>query len=173
MLNELQPYLCALVGLCGIVPWPLGAVSRHNSNARSSVQSSQRLIWIRHRSKGKVVKIVNQMMAAIYLLTIGEAFALGVKCGADPNTLYEVIKGSSGYSKMMDLRLPGFLFKGSFQPGFKLDLMKNDLNLALESAKAAGVPLDLASEAAQVFAAARWCASCGQRPLDAWPRKDP
>ena len=113
-----------------------------------------RIVHVGPVGQGKVVKIVNQMMAAIHLLTIGEAFALGVKCGADPNTLYEVIKGSSGYSKMMDLRLPGFLFKGSFQPGFKLDLMKKDLNLALESAKAVGVPLHLASEAAQVFAAA-------------------
>ena len=33
--------------------------------------------------QGKVVKMVNQMMAAAHLLAIGEAFALGVRCGAD------------------------------------------------------------------------------------------
>jgi 3-hydroxyisobutyrate dehydrogenase-like beta-hydroxyacid dehydrogenase len=104
--------------------------------------------------QGKIVKIVNQMMAAIHLLTIGEAFALGVKNGADPDVLYEVIKSSSGYSKMMDLRLPGFLLEGSFEPGFKLDLMKKDVNLALESAKTSSTPLLLTSAAAQVFAAA-------------------
>src|SRR5215471_11634760 len=109
---------------------------------------------IGHVGQGKVVKIVNQMMAAIHLLTIGEAFALGIKNGADPAILYEVIKTSSGYSKMMDLRLPGFLLEGSFQPGFKLDLMKKDVNLALESAKASSTPLLLTSAAAQVFAAA-------------------
>lgn len=80
---------------------------------------------------GKIVKIVNQMMAAIHVLAIGEALALGVRCGADPLVLYEVIKSSSGYSKMMDLRLLGFLLEGSFQPGFKLDVMKKDVNLAL------------------------------------------
>jgi len=104
--------------------------------------------------QGKVTKMVNQAMAAIHLLAIGETFALGVKCGADPAILYEVIKASSGYSRMMDLRLPGFLFDGSFQPGFKLELMKKDVNLALESARVLGIPLLLTSSAAQIFAAA-------------------
>lgn len=104
--------------------------------------------------QGKVVKIVNQAMAAIHLLAMAEAFALGAKCGADPNVLYEVIKTSSGYSKMMDLRLPGFLFEGTFKPGFKLDLMKKDLNLAVDSAQAKGIPLMFGSLAAQVFSAA-------------------
>jgi len=54
---------------------------------------------------------------------------------------------------MMDLRLP-FLLAGTFEPGFKLDLMKKDLNLALDSARASNIPLLLASAAAQVFAAA-------------------
>ena len=113
-----------------------------------------RIVHVGKVGQGKVVKIVNQMMAAIHLLTIGEAFALGIKSGADPAILYEVIKSSSGYSKMMDLRLPGFLMQGLFEPGFKLDLMKKDVNLALESARTLGVPVLLTSAAAQVFAAA-------------------
>jgi len=104
--------------------------------------------------QGKLVKIVNQVMAAIHLLAMGEAFALGIKCGADPKVLYDVIKASSCYSKMMDLRLPGFLFEGTFKPGFKLDLMKKDVNLAVDSAKSLGIPLMFGSLAAQVFSAA-------------------
>ena len=113
-----------------------------------------RIIHVGRVGQGKVVKMVNQMMAAVHLLTIGEAFALGTRCGADAGTMYSVIKDSSGYSKMMDLRLPAFLLAGSFEPGFKLDLMKKDINLALDSARAAGVPLLLTSLAAQVFSAA-------------------
>ena len=113
-----------------------------------------RIIHVGPVGQGKVVKMINQVMAAVHLLTIGEAFALGVKCGADPKVLYEVIKVSSGYSKMMDLRLPDFLLAGRFEPGFKLDLMKKDINLAVDSARAAGVPLTLTAEAARIFAAA-------------------
>ncbi|HOQ44394.1 MAG TPA: NAD(P)-dependent oxidoreductase [Bryobacteraceae bacterium] len=104
--------------------------------------------------QGKVVKMVNQLMAAVNLLAMGEAFALGVRCGADPKVLYEVIKSSSGYSRMMDARLPGFLFEGKFEPGFKLDLMKKDVNLALGSAQALSIPLMFGALASQVFAAA-------------------
>jgi 2-hydroxy-3-oxopropionate reductase len=112
-----------------------------------------RILHVGKVGQGKVVKIVNQMMAAIHILIIGEAFALGVKSGADPAILYEVIKNSSGHSKMMDLRLPGFLLEGSFKPGFKLDLMKKDVNLALESARVSDTPLLLTSVAAQLFTA--------------------
>lgn len=104
--------------------------------------------------QGKVVKMINQLMAAIHLLTIGEAFSLGVRLGADPAMLYRVIKDSSGYSRMMDLRLPGFLLENSFQPGFRLDLMKKDVGLALDSARSAGVPSILGSVAYQLFSLA-------------------
>ena len=104
--------------------------------------------------QGKVVKMVNQIMAATHLLILGEAFALGVRCGADPETLYEVVKTSSGYSRMMDLRLPGFLLDGRFEPGFRLDLMKKDVNLALDSARSSGIPMLFTSTVGQLFAAA-------------------
>jgi 2-hydroxymethylglutarate dehydrogenase len=113
-----------------------------------------RILHVGAVGQGKVVKMVNQILAAIHLLSMAEAFSLGIKCGADVRTLYEVVKNSSGYSKMMDLRLPGFLFAGSFQPGFRLDLMKKDVDLALESARAAGLSLRLAPEVARIFAAA-------------------
>jgi 3-hydroxyisobutyrate dehydrogenase-like beta-hydroxyacid dehydrogenase len=104
--------------------------------------------------QGKVVKMVNQMMAAAHLLMIGEAFALGARCGADPKTLYEVIKTSSGYSRMMDLRLPGFLLEGAFPAGFRLDLMRKDVNLAMDSGRALNVPLRLTAVVGELFSAA-------------------
>jgi 3-hydroxyisobutyrate dehydrogenase-like beta-hydroxyacid dehydrogenase len=114
----------------------------------------KRIIHVGGVGQGKVVKMVNQMMAAANLLAIGEAFSLGVRCGANPQTLFEVIKESSGNSTMLNSRLPGFLLNGNFAPGFKLDLMKKDVNIAIESARAESVPLILTSAVAQVFAAA-------------------
>lgn len=113
-----------------------------------------RIIHVGPLGQGKVIKIVNQMMAALHLLTIGESFALGVRCGVDPDMMYNVIKESSGYSRMMDLRLPNFLLAGSFEPGFRLDLMKKDIQLALDTARAEGVPVLLTSMAAQIFTVA-------------------
>lgn len=115
---------------------------------------ASRIFHVGGVGQGKVVKMVNQLMAAVHLLVLGEAFSLGVRYGASPETLGEVIRSSSGYSKMMDLRLPGFILEGTFDPGFKLDLMKKDLDLALESARRMGIPLLLGSVASQVMAAA-------------------
>ena len=80
-----------------------------------------RIIHAGPLGQGKVVKIVNQMMAAVNLLAIGEAFAFGIRSGASPDTLYSVIKESSGYSKMMDLAVarlsPGRLLSTRVQAG--------------------------------------------------------
>ncbi len=111
------------------------------------------IVHVGEVGQGKVVKMVNQVMAAANLVTIGEAFALGVRCGADPATLYDVIKESSGYSRMMDARVP-MLRSGNLVPGFKLDLMKKDVNLALDSARAEGVPMLLGSVVGQILSAA-------------------
>jgi len=113
-----------------------------------------RIVHVGAVGHGKVIKIVNQALAAIHLLAIGEVFALGVKCGMDENLIYNVLKESSGHSRMMDARLQQFLFAGSFEPGFKLDLMKKDVLLALDSARELGIPLLLTSSAAQLFTAA-------------------
>ncbi len=103
---------------------------------------------------GKVVKMVNQQLAALHLLGIGEAFALGNASGVDSKVLYDVIRESSGYSRMMDLRLPGFLLEHSFEPGFKLDLMKKDVNLAVDSAIEMNIPLALGALVSQIFSTA-------------------
>lgn len=113
-----------------------------------------RIVHVGAVGHGKVIKIVNQALAAIHLLAIGEVFALGVRCGMDENLIYNVIRESSGHSRIMDLRLQQFLFAGSFEPGFKLDLMKKDVLLALDSARELGIPVLLTSSAAQLFTAA-------------------
>lgn len=133
----------------------VGGDARLLERCRPLLESMGRqIVHVGAVGQGKVVKMVNQMMAAAHLLILGEAFALGARCGADPKTLYEVIKTSSGYSRMMDLRLPGFLLEGVFAPGFRLDLMKKDVNLALDSGRALNVPLVLTSAVGQLFAAA-------------------
>ena len=139
----------------GTLTFMVGGDARLLDRCRPLLEAmGQTIVHVGPVGQGKVVKMVNQMMAAAHLVTLGEAFALGVRCGADPHMLYAVIKTSSGYSKMMDLRLPGFLLDGTFDPGFRLDLMKKDVNLAIDSAQALSVPLLLTSVVGQVFSAA-------------------
>jgi 3-hydroxyisobutyrate dehydrogenase-like beta-hydroxyacid dehydrogenase len=79
---------------------------------------------------GDVIKLVNQLMAAINVAAIAEGFVLGVKAGAKPEVMYEIIKTSTGGSRMLDSDLLSRLIPGEFEPGFALDLMHKDIRLA-------------------------------------------
>jgi len=79
---------------------------------------------------GDVIKLVNQMLAAINVAGIAEAFVLGVKAGAKPEVMYDIIKTSTGGSRMLDADLVSRFIPGNFEPGFALDLMHKDIRLA-------------------------------------------
>jgi 2-hydroxymethylglutarate dehydrogenase len=101
---------------------------------------------------GETVKMVNQMLVGINLAGIVEALVVGTKLGVAPETLYKIIRASSGNSFMLDSRVPKFIFPGNFtQPGFAVDLLRKDMGLALESAKVNKVPLHVTSQAYQYY----------------------
>ncbi|MBU1208535.1 MAG: NAD(P)-dependent oxidoreductase [Proteobacteria bacterium] len=101
---------------------------------------------------GVTVKMVNQMLLGINLAGIAEALVMGTKLGVAPEILYKVIRASSGNSFLFDHRVPNYIFTGNFtQPGFALDLLRKDLGIALESAKANKVPLFLTGQAYQYY----------------------
>lgn len=79
---------------------------------------------------GDVIKLVNQMLAAINVAGMAEGFVLGVKAGAKPEVMYEIIRTSTGGSRMLDADLMARLIPGNFEPGFALDLMHKDIRLA-------------------------------------------
>jgi len=96
--------------------------------------------------------MVNQMMLGINLAGMVEGLVLGTKLGVAPETLYKVIRDSSGNSFVFGHRVPNYIFTGKFtQPGFALDLLRKDLGLALESAKVNKVPLFLTGQAYQYY----------------------
>jgi 3-hydroxyisobutyrate dehydrogenase-like beta-hydroxyacid dehydrogenase len=80
---------------------------------------------------------------------------LGVKAGIDADTLYNVIKVSTGRSQALEWKLPNKIFLRNFEPGFTIDLTCKDLSLALSLAEELGVPLFVTSIAQQVYALAK------------------
>ncbi|MBI3964543.1 MAG: NAD(P)-dependent oxidoreductase, partial [Chloroflexi bacterium] len=104
---------------------------------------------------GCTVKMCNNMLAAINVAAATEAMALGLRAGADLDTLVKVIAQSSGTSYMLERRFTQKIFKGDFQPGFALDLMYKDIGLAVDTAAQLNVPLYFGTLARQRFAEAR------------------
>jgi 2-hydroxy-3-oxopropionate reductase len=99
---------------------------------------------------GGYVKLVNQIIVALNIATVGEAFSLGVKAGLDPQVIYQAIRGGLAGSSVLETKAP-MIFGRNFKPGFKIKLHQKDLKNALSTAKDLGVPLPLTSLVQQIL----------------------
>ena len=102
---------------------------------------------------GSTVKMINQHLAGVHLAAAGEAMALGAACGADPQTLYDVISNSAGNSWMFTDRVPHIL-KRDFTPHSAVEIFVKDLGIVLDTARGRRFPLPIAAAAHQQFLAA-------------------
>ncbi len=102
---------------------------------------------------GSTVKMVNQLLAGVHIATAAEALALGIRAGADPATLFEVISASAGSSWMWQNRVPHIL-AGDDTPLSAVNIFVKDLGIVLDQARALTFPLPMAAAAHQLFLAA-------------------
>ena len=101
---------------------------------------------------GSTVKMVNQLLAGVHIATAAEAMALGIRAGADPQTLFDVISTSAGSSWMFQNRVPHIL-AGDDTPLSSVNIFVKDLGIVLDQARALTFPLPMASAAHQLFLA--------------------
>lgn len=111
---------------------------------------------------GSTTKMVNQLLAGVHIAAAAEAMALGIRAGADPQALFEVISASAGSSWMWQNRVPHVL-AGDDTPHSAVNIFVKDLGIVLDAARAMTFPLPLASAAHQLFLAA---AAGGDGPRD-------
>ena len=102
---------------------------------------------------GSTVKMVNQLLAGVHIAVAGEAMALAIRAGADPQTVYDVITTSAGNSWMFQNRVPHVL-AGDDTPHSAVNIFVKDLGIVLDQARSLQFPLPLASAAHQLFLAA-------------------
>ncbi len=102
---------------------------------------------------GSTVKMVNQLLAGVHIATAAEAMALGIRAGADPQTLFDVISESAGASWMFQNRVPHIL-AGDDTPLSAVNIFVKDLGIVLDQARSLTFPLPMASAAHQLFLAA-------------------
>ncbi len=102
---------------------------------------------------GSTVKMVNQLLAGVHIAAAAEAMALGIRAGADPQTLYDVITTSAGNSWMFQNRVPHIL-EGDDRPRSAVNIFVKDLGIVLDQARTLAFPAPMASSAHQLFLAA-------------------
>jgi 3-hydroxyisobutyrate dehydrogenase-like beta-hydroxyacid dehydrogenase len=104
---------------------------------------------------GEIIKLVNNVLCGAIAAAIAESFVLGVKAGADVDTMAKIIGVSTGASWQLANQFPLRAFNGSFQPGFMTDLLHKDLGLALDLAAENTVPATMIALTRQMYEMAR------------------
>jgi 3-hydroxyisobutyrate dehydrogenase len=99
---------------------------------------------------GSRVKMINQLLAGVHIAAAAEAMAMGIRAGADPAVLYEVISNSAGSSWMFQNRVPHIL-AGDYTPLSAVNIFVKDLGIVLDTAKKSVFPLPLTAAAHQMF----------------------
>ncbi|MFN8591486.1 MAG: 2-hydroxy-3-oxopropionate reductase [Thermomicrobiales bacterium] len=111
---------------------------------------------------GQIVKACNQMVVAINYAAVSEALVTGAKAGVDPSRIVQVLSGGLAASRVLELKGPGMIAH-QFQPGFRIDLHRKDLAIALETARATAVPAPATALVGQLFEA---LSAAGRGDLD-------
>jgi 3-hydroxyisobutyrate dehydrogenase len=118
----------------------------------------KRIVHCGEAGAGQAAKICNNMMLAVSMIGVCEAFVLAEKLGLSHQALFEVASSSSGQCWALTnyCPVPGFVpsapSNNQYKAGFASALMLKDLKLAQEAASSAGATTPLGAAAAQVFA---------------------
>lgn len=89
---------------------------------------------------GQTVKACNQIAVASAMLGVAEAVAFARSHGVDPAVMRQVLLAGTARSLVLE-RHGQRVVEGSYVPGFRAELMRKDLRLAVEAAAASGVEL--------------------------------
>ncbi|NCB62528.1 MAG: 2-hydroxy-3-oxopropionate reductase [Clostridia bacterium] len=99
---------------------------------------------------GNTTKLANQVVVALNIAAVSEAFMLAEKAGVDPHLVFDAIKGGLAGSTVMNAKAP-MIMDGNFNPGFKIDLHIKDLNNAIETAHTVGAPVPLTAAVQEIL----------------------
>lgn len=82
---------------------------------------------------GNVTKLANQMIVAVNIAAISEAYSLAKKAGVSPKAVYHAIRTGLAGSTVMDQK-SNKIFESDWDPGFRIELHIKDLQNALDTA---------------------------------------
>ena len=112
------------------------------------------VFYIGELGKASVIKVASNMLGFVHLAALGEALMLARRGGVDLKVAYDVIKASSGNSRVHETE-GQLILNGSYNIHFTMDLACKDLYFAHQMGREFGVPLEIGGITEQLFARAR------------------
>jgi 2-hydroxy-3-oxopropionate reductase len=101
---------------------------------------------------GNVTKLANQIIVALNIAAMSEAFVLATKAGVDPERVFNAIKGGLAGSTVLNAKAP-MVLEGNYKPGFRIELHIKDLQNALDTAHENGTPIPLTAQIMEIMQA--------------------
>ena len=101
--------------------------------------------------QAQVVKLANNLLAATNSVVLAEVSAMAAKAGVDLDTLLDVINASSGRSWISEVAYPKHVATGTWDQGFRIELMHKDVSLCLQQADAGGTPMWVGAAVRQFY----------------------
>lgn len=99
---------------------------------------------------GNITKLANQMIVAINIAAISEAYSLAKKANVDPEAVYQAIRSGLAGSTVMDQK-SNKIFSGDFEPGFRIELHIKDMQNVLETSQAVNIATPFSSLAMDIM----------------------
>jgi 3-hydroxyisobutyrate dehydrogenase-like beta-hydroxyacid dehydrogenase len=101
---------------------------------------------------GLEAKLTQNLVLGNLMVAFAEGMVLAVKSGVPPELMLDILDNSAAKSGLVSAKAPAILAR-NFTTNFSTKWMHKDLGLALDSAKAMGLPLPLTAIAQQMLQA--------------------
>ena len=99
---------------------------------------------------GQIAKACNQIVVAINYAAVSEALFLAQRAGVDPAKVAQVLGGGLAASRVLEMR-GATMIERQFQPGFRVDLHRKDLGIALATGRENNSPLPVTALVSQLY----------------------
>ncbi|MBX3710023.1 MAG: 3-hydroxyisobutyrate dehydrogenase [Gammaproteobacteria bacterium] len=117
----------------------------------------KKIVYAGPSGSGQAAKICNNLLLAISMVGVCEAFTLAEKLGLNPKKFFEISSNASGqcWSMTSYCPVPGVIenvpSNHHYQPGFMAKMMLKDLRLAHHAAEVVDSPIPLGAIATELY----------------------
>ncbi len=103
---------------------------------------------------GSAAKLLNQYLVAAHTIAAAEVMVSGEKIGLDQKQLYNLLRTSYGFSRMLERHMEQFVFPDNFNPGGALKYVLKDVRLSNMLVAGTGIEPAAGKAAQNAFAKA-------------------
>ncbi len=128
----------------------VGGEAKTFSQAETILSAMGRPILVGGVGCGMLAKLVNQMIVATTIATVGEGLLLATKAGADPIKLKQALTGGFADSPILQQHGERMLSR-NFKPGGTARNQHKDIHTAVSYAKSLELNLPVAQQVSQLF----------------------